>query len=95
VELFKQAAALDPTNPNARLYLATSYMSQWIPGAESPENLAFASMAKEEFLKVIEKDRQIPRRSRRSLPSRIIRPDRWRRIRKLKSWTRRRGGTRS
>jgi tetratricopeptide (TPR) repeat protein len=31
-------------------------MSQWIPGAESPENLAFASMAKEEFLKVIEKD---------------------------------------
>jgi len=50
------AAALDPTNPNARLYLATSYMSQWIPGAESPENLAFASMAKEEFLKVLEKD---------------------------------------
>lgn len=57
VELFKQAAALDPDNPNARLYLATSYMSQWIPGAESPENLAFASMAKEEFLKVLEKDK--------------------------------------
>ncbi len=56
VELFKQAAALDPGNPNARLYLATSYMSQWIPGAESPENVQFASMAKEEFLKVIEKD---------------------------------------
>jgi tetratricopeptide (TPR) repeat protein len=31
-------------------------MSQWIPGAESPENLAFASMAKEEFLKVLEQD---------------------------------------
>jgi tetratricopeptide (TPR) repeat protein len=56
VELFKQAAALDPTNPNARLYLATSYMSQWIPGAESPENLQFASMAKDEFMKVLEKD---------------------------------------
>src|SRR5271163_1652913 len=56
VELFKQAAVLDPDNPNARLYLATSYMSQWIPGAESPENLAFASMAKDEFLKVLEKD---------------------------------------
>jgi tetratricopeptide (TPR) repeat protein len=56
VELFKQAAALDPENPNARLYLATSYMSQWIPGAESPENLAFASMAKDEFLKVLQKD---------------------------------------
>jgi len=56
VELFKQAAALDPENPNARLYLATSYMSQWIPGAESPENLQFAATAKEEFLKVLEKD---------------------------------------
>src|SRR5208337_4131021 len=55
VELFKQAAALDPSNPNATLYLATSYMSQWIPGAESPENIQFAAMAKEEFLKVLEK----------------------------------------
>jgi len=33
-------------------------MSQWIPGAESPENLQFASMAKDEFLKVLEKDAQ-------------------------------------
>jgi tetratricopeptide (TPR) repeat protein len=56
VELFKQAAALDPENTNARLYLATAYMSQWIPGAESPENLQFASMAKEEFNKVLEKE---------------------------------------
>ncbi len=56
VEKFKEAAALDPDNSNARLYLATAYMSQWIPGAESPENLQFASMAKEEFNKVLEKD---------------------------------------
>src|SRR5277367_6462468 len=56
VELFKQAAALDPTNSNATLYLATSYMSQWIPGAESPENVQFAAMAKEQFMKVLEKD---------------------------------------
>jgi len=55
VERFKEAAALDPENSNARLYLATSYMSQWIPGAESPENLQFAAMAKDEFLKVLEK----------------------------------------
>ena len=55
-EKFKEAAALDPTNENARLYLATAYMSQWIPGAESPENLSFASMAQEEFNKVLEKD---------------------------------------
>jgi tetratricopeptide (TPR) repeat protein len=56
VERFKEAAALDPENNNARLYLATAYMSQWIPGAESPENLAFASMAKDEFNKVLEKE---------------------------------------
>jgi tetratricopeptide (TPR) repeat protein len=56
VEKFKEAAALDPSNPNARLYLATAYMSQWIPGADSPENLGFASMAKDEFTKVLEKD---------------------------------------
>src|SRR2546423_8641950 len=31
-------------------------MVQWIPGAESPENLEFARKAKEEFTKVIEKD---------------------------------------
>jgi tetratricopeptide (TPR) repeat protein len=56
VEKFKEAAALDPTNPNARLYLATSYMSQWIPGADSPENLAYAQMAKDEFMKVLDKN---------------------------------------
>jgi len=56
VERFKEAAALDPTNENARLYLATAYMSQWIPGADSPENLNFASMAQQEFNKVLEKD---------------------------------------
>jgi tetratricopeptide (TPR) repeat protein len=55
-EHFKQAIALDAENPYARLYLATAYMSQWIPGAESPENLQFAAMAKDEFLKVLEKD---------------------------------------
>jgi tetratricopeptide (TPR) repeat protein len=56
VEHFKQAIELDPDYPNPRLYLATSYMVQWIPGAESPENLAFAAKAKEEFLKVLERD---------------------------------------
>ena len=56
VEKFKEAAVLDPENANARLYLATSYMSQWIPGAQSPENTAFAQMAKDEFLKVLQKN---------------------------------------
>lgn len=56
VEHFKQAIALDPTNPNAQLYLATAYMSQWIPGAESPDNVEMANKATDGFLKVLEKD---------------------------------------
>src|ERR1700726_1861028 len=50
VEHFKQAIDLDPTNPNARLYLATAYMQQWIPGADSPENVQMARQAREEFM---------------------------------------------
>ena len=38
VDHFKEAVQLDPEFPTARLYLATAYMSQYIPGAESPEN---------------------------------------------------------
>jgi tetratricopeptide (TPR) repeat protein len=56
VSFFQQAVDLDPTNPNAGVYLATAYMMQWIPGASSPENLAFASKAKDEFNKVLAKD---------------------------------------
>jgi tetratricopeptide (TPR) repeat protein len=56
VEHFEQAIKLDPQWSTPRLYLATSYMVQWIPGAESPENLAFAQKAKDEFQKVLEKD---------------------------------------
>ena len=56
IENFKQAIQLDPDNPNARLYLATAYMTQWIPGAESPENKQLADAAKQEFLTVLQKD---------------------------------------
>ena len=56
VDHFEKAIQLDPNNPTPRMYLATSYMVQWIPGAESPENLEYARKAKEEFLKVLDKD---------------------------------------
>jgi tetratricopeptide (TPR) repeat protein len=56
IDKFKTAIALDPSNPNARLYLATAYMTQWIPGAESPENKQLADEAKKEFQAVLEKD---------------------------------------
>ncbi|HUS06855.1 MAG TPA: tetratricopeptide repeat protein [Bryobacteraceae bacterium] len=56
VEHFKQAVDLDPTFPTARLYLATAYMSQYIPGAESDENKKNAQAANDQFLKVLEQD---------------------------------------
>jgi len=56
IDHFNQAVALDPTNPNARLYLATSYFVQYIPGADSPENIQYAKKAKDEFLKVLDQD---------------------------------------
>ena len=53
---FKEAIRLDPDNPNAKLYLATAYMVQWIPGADSPENNDFAKNAREQFTDVYKKD---------------------------------------
>lgn len=55
-EHFRQAVELDPEFATPRLYLATAYMQQYIPGAESPENLEMARKANEEFLKVLEAD---------------------------------------
>jgi Tfp pilus assembly protein PilF len=56
VEHFKLAVSLDPTYPNSRAYLATSYMMQYIPGSDSEENLRMAEAAHSEFLKVLELD---------------------------------------
>jgi len=36
---FKNAVDLDPTLLNARLYLASAYAQQYVPGGESPENI--------------------------------------------------------
>src|SRR5438552_624203 len=54
VEHFKTAVQLDPTFPVARLYLATAYMQQYIPGADSPENNQMATAAHDQFMKVLE-----------------------------------------
>jgi tetratricopeptide (TPR) repeat protein len=56
VEHFRSAAELDAGCINARLYLAIAYMQQYIPGADSPENLAMAAAAKEHFEKVLEQE---------------------------------------
>jgi len=56
VEDFKQAKELDPDLLNARLYLATAYASQYIPGAPSDENLRHGQEAVAEYKSVMEKD---------------------------------------
>src|SRR5258708_4800343 len=56
VERFEQAVQLDPGFATARLYLAMAYYSQYIPGADSPENQQNADHAYSEFKKVLEQD---------------------------------------
>ena len=56
VERFKTAVELDPSFSTARLYLATAYMQQYIPGAMSPENEQMATAAYDQFMKVLEQD---------------------------------------
>jgi Tfp pilus assembly protein PilF len=56
VQAFQKAVDTDPNFVTARLYLATAYMQQFIPGAESPENRSFAESALREFNKVLDLD---------------------------------------
>jgi tetratricopeptide (TPR) repeat protein len=51
---FKAAVALDPTFHVARLYLATAYVQQYMPGNETPENLQYAAAAMGEFSTVLQ-----------------------------------------
>jgi len=56
IENFKQARDLDPTLMNARLYLATAYASQYIPGAPSEANTRLGNQAVTEFKDVLSID---------------------------------------
>ncbi len=56
VEFFKTAVELDPTFVTARLYLATAYMQQYIPGADSPENRQMWDAAHDNFIKVLDQE---------------------------------------
>ncbi len=53
VEDFKQAKDLDPSLLNARLYLATAYASQYIPGAPSEQNKNIGKQAVAEFKDIL------------------------------------------
>jgi TonB family protein len=56
VTAFERAAAIDPSNIAAQLYLGTAYMQQFIPGAESPGNLRMAEAAQSHFLRALNLD---------------------------------------
>jgi tetratricopeptide (TPR) repeat protein len=56
IEDFKQAKTLDPGLMNARLYLATAYASQYIPGAPSESNTNMGKQAIQEYQEVLERD---------------------------------------
>lgn len=53
---FKEAVRLDPTLLNARLYLATAYAQQYVPGAEEENNLKIAQQAIDAFQNVLKID---------------------------------------
>ena len=54
IDHFQQAVQLDPSLINARMYLATAYVSQYIPGVDSPDNLRTADEAIKEYQRVID-----------------------------------------
>jgi tetratricopeptide (TPR) repeat protein len=56
VDQFQKAKEADPDLMNARLYLATAYATQYIPGAPSDQNKKLGEQAVAEFKEVLEKD---------------------------------------
>ena len=56
IEHFRLAVDYDPQLLNARLYLATTYRAQWVPGVHTEENASFSEKAIETFEKVLEQD---------------------------------------
>ncbi len=56
IEHFLKAKEFDPELLNARLYLATAYASQYIPGAPSEDNVRNGQKAIEEFQEVLKVD---------------------------------------
>jgi tetratricopeptide (TPR) repeat protein len=56
IEDFKESKALDPSLMMARLYLATAYQGQYIPGAPSADNQRNANQASQEYKDVLSID---------------------------------------
>jgi tetratricopeptide (TPR) repeat protein len=56
IEHFKNSVDLDPGLETARLYLATAYMGQYVPGVDLPENKRNAELAIEQYQNVLNSD---------------------------------------
>jgi tetratricopeptide (TPR) repeat protein len=56
IDHFQNAVGLDSDLKVAKLYLATAYAQQYVPGVDTPENLRMAQQAIEEYQRVLEKD---------------------------------------
>jgi hypothetical protein len=54
IDHFQQAIQLDPALINARMYLATAYFSQYVPGMDTPDNNRTAQQAIDEYQKVLD-----------------------------------------
>lgn len=58
IEHFKNAVSLDGDLKVAKMYLATAYAQQYVPGVVTPENLRNAEQAIEEYKNVLQSDPQ-------------------------------------
>jgi tetratricopeptide (TPR) repeat protein len=56
IQHFRNATELDPSKPVAHMYLATAYVSQYIPGVESPHNVRIGEQAVAQYLIVLDSD---------------------------------------
>jgi tetratricopeptide (TPR) repeat protein len=54
IDHFQQSVALDSTLINAKMYLATAYAQQYIPGADTPDNNKMAEEAIKQYLSVLD-----------------------------------------
>ena len=56
IERFKNAVELDPDLKVAKLYLATAYAQQYVPGVDTPDNIANAKQAIDQYQQVLHND---------------------------------------
>jgi len=56
IQHFQRAVATDPNNINARMYLATAYGQEYMPGADTRDNVRLGELAIEQYQKVMEID---------------------------------------